>query len=94
MPPAPDPIQLVSPVAPIAEIQPAESASALDVDEPPTDFAEPPDSMDIDRAANQQEDSESPEIDDLLQAATERIVNMFNGEIIDRHHEFFEQIIK
>jgi DNA polymerase III subunit gamma/tau len=91
VPPVPEPIQLVSPVAPIAEILPV-LTSALD--EPPTDFAEPPDSMDIDRAANQQEESESPEIDDLLQAATDRIVNMFNGEIIDRHHELFEQIIK
>ncbi len=92
IPPVPEPIQLVSPVAPIAEILPVELTSALD--EPPTDFAEPPDSMDIDRAANQQEESESPEIDDLLQAATDRIVTMFNGEIIDRHHELFEQIIK
>nr|WP_309734194.1 DNA polymerase III subunit gamma/tau [Chamaesiphon sp. OTE_75_metabat_556] len=92
IPPVPAPIQLVSPVAPIAEILPVELTSALD--EPPTDFAEPPDSMDIDRAANQQEESESPEIDDLLQAATDRIVTMFNGEIIDRHHELFEQIIK
>jgi DNA polymerase III subunit gamma/tau len=92
IPPVPEPIQLVSPVAPIAEILPVELTSALD--EPPTDFAEPPDSMDIDRAANQQEESESPEIDDLLQAATDRIMTMFNGEIIDRHHELFEQIIK
>jgi DNA polymerase III subunit gamma/tau len=92
VPSVPEPIQLVSPVAPIAEILPIELASALD--EQPTDFAEPPDSMDIDRAANHQEESESPEIDDLLQAATDRIVNMFNGEIIDRHHELFEQIIK
>jgi DNA polymerase III subunit gamma/tau len=93
VPPAPEPIELVPPpVAPIAEIRQVESAPALD--EPPVDFAEPPDSMDIDRAANQPEEIESPEIDDLLQAATDRIVNMFNGEIIDRHHELFEQIIK
>jgi DNA polymerase III subunit gamma/tau len=91
IPTAPEPIQLVSTVAPSSEIQPVELASELD--EPPVDFAEPPDSMDIERAAHHLEESESPEIDDLLQSATDRIVTMFNGEIIDRQHELFEQII-
>jgi hypothetical protein len=91
VPPVSEPIQLVPPVAPSSEIQPVESASAIE--EPPADFAEPPDSMDIERAATHLEESESPEIDDLLQSATDRIVTMFNGEIIDRQHELFEQII-
>jgi DNA polymerase III subunit gamma/tau len=91
VPPAPEATQLVPPVEPIDVLLPSESASLLE--EPPVDFAEPPDSVDIDRAATHLEESESPEIDDLLQTATERIVNMFNGEIIDRQHELFEQII-
>ncbi len=88
--PEPEPIQLISPIAPIDPL-PIESASALA--EPPVDFAEPPDSVDIERAANHLEEIEEPEIDPLLQSATDRIVNMFNGEIIDRHHELFEQIM-
>jgi DNA polymerase III subunit gamma/tau len=78
------------PIAPIDPL-PIESASALT--EPPVDFAEPPDSVDIERAANHLEEMEEPEVDPLLQSATDRIVNMFNGEIIDRHHELFEQIM-
>jgi DNA polymerase III subunit gamma/tau len=62
--------------------------------EPPTDFAEPPDSLDIDRAANTSFDEpEDPEIDPVLQAATNNIVKLFNGEIIDRHHELFDKIV-
>jgi DNA polymerase III subunit gamma/tau len=78
------------PIAPIDPL-PIESAAALT--EPPVDFAEPPDSVDIERAANHLEEMEEPEVDPLLQSATDRIVNMFNGEIIDRHHELFEQIM-
>ncbi|WP_310427541.1 DNA polymerase III subunit gamma/tau [Chamaesiphon sp. VAR_48_metabat_135_sub] len=60
--------------------------------EPPMDFAEPPDSMDIDRAANMSEPEEL-EIDSALQMATENIVKIFNGEIIDRTHELFDKIV-
>ncbi|WP_310487813.1 DNA polymerase III subunit gamma/tau [Chamaesiphon sp. VAR_69_metabat_338] len=85
----PEPIPLMPPV-PI-DPQPIESTSVIE--EPPVDFAEPPDSVDIDRAATNLEETEEPEIDPLLQSATDRIVNMFNGEIIDRQHELFEQIM-
>ena len=74
--------------APIAPPDPLEDF------EPPTDFAEPPDSLDIDRAANTSfEEPEDPEIDPLLQVATDRIVQLFNGDIIDRHHELFDKIV-
>jgi DNA polymerase III subunit gamma/tau len=92
IPPDPAPVELVIPTETLAEILPSELEAALA--EPPVDFAEPPESVDIDRAATNPVESEAPEdIDDLLQTATERIVNMFNGEVIDRHHELFEQII-
>jgi DNA polymerase III subunit gamma/tau len=61
---------------------------------PPADFAEPPDSMDIDRAAHTSaSDLEELEIDSLLQMATDNIVKVFNGEIIDRQHELFDRIV-
>lgn len=74
-----------------ASIAPPDPIVNLD---PPTDFAEPPDSLDIDRAANTSfEEPEDPEIDPLLQAATNNLVKIFNGEIIDRHHELFDKIV-
>jgi DNA polymerase III subunit gamma/tau len=67
---------------------------ALDIFEPPTDFDEPPDSLDIEQAASMLSiDSEDPAIDPALQAATDEIVKIFNGEIIDRHHELFDKIV-
>jgi DNA polymerase III subunit gamma/tau len=66
----------------------------LDIFEPPTDFDEPPDSLDIEQAASMLSiDSEDPAIDPALQAATDEIVKIFNGEIIDRHHELFDKIV-
>jgi DNA polymerase III subunit gamma/tau len=69
---------------------------------PPMDFAEPPDSLDLDRATSLAEPLpwrialngvEEPELDPLVQSATERIVQSFNGEIIDRTDALFNKII-
>jgi len=89
LPIAPPTSNLTPPLpAPIAPPDPLEDF------ESPTDFAEPPDSLDIDRAAKALFDEpEDPEIDPSLQVATDRIVQLFNGEIIDRHHELFDKII-
>ncbi len=89
----PTPIAVSPEPEPIAPIDPLPIESASTASEPPVDFAEPPDSVDIERAANHLEEIEEPEIEPLLQSATDLIVNMFNGEIIDRHHELFEQIM-
>ncbi|WP_310410106.1 DNA polymerase III subunit gamma/tau [Chamaesiphon sp. OTE_8_metabat_110] len=63
--------------------------------EQPMDFAEPPDSIDLDRAANTLsfDEQEDPEIEPQLQAATDNLVKLFSGEIIDRHHELFDKIV-
>ncbi len=62
--------------------------------DPPTDFAEPPESLDAERAEHTPEiELEEPEIDPILQAATEHVVKTFNGEIIDRSHKLFDQVV-
>jgi hypothetical protein len=72
-------------------------APALPVDlfaDPSLDFAEPPDSLDLERAEQTPEiELEEPDLDPILQAATEHIVKTFNGEIIERNHELFDQIV-
>jgi DNA polymerase III subunit gamma/tau len=72
-------------------------APALPVDlfaDPSLDFAEPPDSLDLERAEHTPEiELEEPDLDPILQAATEHIVKTFNGEIINRNHELFDQIV-
>jgi DNA polymerase III subunit gamma/tau len=96
---APPPIDLSSQpqpasVAPQQVILETDLVDPLANFDPPTDFAEPPDSLDIDRAANTSFDEpEDPEIDPLLQVATDNVVKLFNGEIIDRHHELFDKIM-
>jgi DNA polymerase III subunit gamma/tau len=58
------------------------------------DFAEPPESLDVERSVNTPDsEPEEPDIDAALQMATDNVVKIFNGEIIDRHHELFDQII-
>jgi DNA polymerase III subunit gamma/tau len=80
VPEPPPPILLADPV--------------VDLFSPPTDFDEPPDSLDIERAASMSlVESEDPAIDPALQAATDEIVKLFHGEIIDRHHELFDKIV-
>jgi hypothetical protein len=62
--------------------------------DPPTDFAEPPESIDAERAEHTPEiELEEPDLDPILQAATERVIKTFNGEIIDRKHELFDQVV-
>jgi DNA polymerase III subunit gamma/tau len=58
-----------------------------------SDFAEPPDSMDIDRAANTPVEIAEPDLDPLLAAATDHLVKIFSGEVIDRTHALFDQIV-
>jgi DNA polymerase III subunit gamma/tau len=58
------------------------------------DFAEPPDSLDRDRASDPALfESEESKSDSLLQMATDNIVKMFDGEIIDRKQELFDRIV-
>jgi DNA polymerase III subunit gamma/tau len=91
---------------PIAELLPALSLTPpqaialppIPVDllelEPPTDFAEPPDSVDLERATNTLVfEPEEAEIDPMIQIATDAVVKIFNGEIIDRHHQLFDRIV-
>jgi DNA polymerase III subunit gamma/tau len=62
--------------------------------EPPADFAEPPASIDVERAIHPPlSDPEELEIDPLLQMATANLVTVFNGEIIDRTHDLFDKIV-
>jgi DNA polymerase III subunit gamma/tau len=61
----------------------------------PTDFAAPPDSIDVNRATHPALfESEDLEIESRLQMATNNIVKMFDGEIIDREHELFDEIVQ
>jgi DNA polymerase III subunit gamma/tau len=86
-------IDLPSPLDPTPQPPiPTEPEPLEGLDEPPMDFAEPPESMDIDRAASMSEPEEL-EIDSTLQMATENIVKIFNGEIIDRTHDLFDRIV-
>jgi DNA polymerase III subunit gamma/tau len=58
------------------------------------DFAEPPESVDLERSVNTPaSEPEEPDIDAALQLATANVVKLFNGEIIDRHHELFDKIV-
>jgi hypothetical protein len=50
--------------------------------------------VDLERAEHTPEiELEEPDLDPILQAATEYVVKTFNGEIIDRNHELFDQIV-
>jgi DNA polymerase III subunit gamma/tau len=81
-------LHLVEPTPP----QPA--MRQLDELDPPSDFAEPPDSLDLDRATRTiiEPDEHEVEIDPSLKMATDNIVTVFNGNIIDRTHDLFQQI--
>ncbi|AFY96693.1 DNA polymerase III subunit gamma/tau [Chamaesiphon minutus] len=70
------------------------SSAPADLFAESTDFAEPPDSIDLERAANSSADEpEEPEIDLELDLATNNVVKLFNGEIIDRGRELFDRIV-
>ena len=86
-PPKPEPISAQSLQAPLARTDLCEL-------EPPMDFAEPPESLDMERAINTPLlELEELEIDPLLQLATDNLVKVFNGEIINRTHDLFDKII-
>jgi DNA polymerase III subunit gamma/tau len=82
-PPAP-PIASLQPAPnpepPPAKLEPSVPLSAAVEFDPPVDFDEPPESFDVDRAA-QIETTEVDElaIDPALQAATDNVVKLFNG---------------
>jgi hypothetical protein len=77
----------------IAEPEPLPPVDVFEL-EPQMDFAEPPDSIDLERAANTPENEpEDPDIDPDLQRATDNIVKVFNGEIISRTHDLFDKIV-
>ncbi len=81
------------------EILKSEPAKVVDLFpvEDPNDFAEPPDSFDVERAANAAtfESAESAQLqeDPELAAATDKIVQLFSGEVIDRDSELFDRIV-
>jgi DNA polymerase III subunit gamma/tau len=84
---APPELPAVAEPAPLPPVDLFESDPAMD-------FAEPPESLDVERAEHTPEiELEEPDLDPILQAATEHVVKTFNGEIIDRHHELFDQIV-
>jgi DNA polymerase III subunit gamma/tau len=94
-PPVPPTITLVPPVVVQPSLLPQPNLVALNqsTDES-MDFAEPPDSVDLERSVNTlASEPEEPDIDAALQMATANVVKMFNGEIIDRHHELFDKIV-
>jgi hypothetical protein len=86
----PDP----SPEPPVAKLEASVPISATVELDPPVDFDEPPESFDVDRAA-QIETTEVDElaIDPALQAATDNVVKLFNGEIIDRSHDLYAKLV-
>jgi DNA polymerase III subunit gamma/tau len=102
-----DPVASIQPPAlPIVSLQPAPSPEPpaaklepsvpllVEVELDPPDFDEPPESFDVDRAA-QIETNELDEsaIDPALQAATDNVVKLFNGEIIDRQHDLYAKLV-
>jgi DNA polymerase III subunit gamma/tau len=92
-PAAPEPSLI--PPAPSIVVRPQYQPLVLDqlIDEE-IDFAEPPDSVDLERSVNTPaSEPEEPDIDAALQMATANVVKLFNGEIIDRKHELFDQIV-
>lgn len=94
--PIPDEVKEAEPLLSTQEVtqlqQPDESSDLA----APMKFAEPPDSFDLDRATslalNGGEDLE-PELDPLVEIATQTIVKSFNGEIIHRTEALFDKII-
>jgi DNA polymerase III subunit gamma/tau len=89
------PAQKIAPPKP-PEVEQPEPSPPVDIFEsdPSMDFAEPPESFDVERAEHTPEiELEEPDLDPILQAATEHVVKTFNGEIIKRNHELFDQIV-
>jgi DNA polymerase III subunit gamma/tau len=91
----PEPVILVQPEPPVVvEPKPLPLVDVFEL-EPEIDFAEPPESIDVERAASTPEhEPEEPDIDPDLHMATEHVVKVFNGEIIDRTHDLFDKIVE
>ncbi len=86
----PDP----SPEPPAAKLEASVPLSVSVEFDPPVDFDEPPESFDVDRAAQiETTESDELEIDPALQAATDNVVKLFNGEIIDRSHDLYAKLV-
>jgi DNA polymerase III subunit gamma/tau len=78
---------------PAAKLEPPSAPVELEL-EPPSDFDEPPESFDSERAAQiETAELEEVEIDPALQAATDNVVKLFNGEIIDRQHDLYAKLV-
>jgi DNA polymerase III subunit gamma/tau len=89
------PEQQIAPPKPpeVAQPEPLPPVDLFEPD-PQIDFAEPPESLDVERAEHTPEiELEEPDLDPILQAATEHVVKTFSGEIIDRRHELFDKIV-
>ncbi|WP_373543053.1 DNA polymerase III subunit gamma/tau [Chamaesiphon sp.] len=86
--PVPNSLPTLIPLAQVDVVEPAPAP------EPPADFAEPPESLDAERAIHTPlSESEDLEFDPLLEMATANLVKTFNGEIIDRTHDLFDKIV-
>jgi DNA polymerase III subunit gamma/tau len=98
IPPPPISASIVEPqpeptILPPAQLEPVTDLDSSEFD-PSTDFDEPPDSFDSERAAYiPTVEPEDPNIDPALQAATDHVVKLFNGEIIDRQHDLYAKIV-
>jgi DNA polymerase III subunit gamma/tau len=81
-------------VEPVVQSQSLPLARFDLVESEPIDFAEPPDSLDVERATHHPvTELEELEIDPVLQIATDNLVKLFSGEVIDRTHELFDRIV-
>lgn len=81
-------------VEPVVQSQSLPLARFDLVESEPIDFAEPPDSLDVERATHHPvTELEELEIDPALQIATDNLVKLFSGEVIDRTHELFDRIV-
>jgi DNA polymerase III subunit gamma/tau len=91
---SPAPPVVIQPAPPVvAKPEPLPPVAVFEL-EPEIDFAEPPESIDVERAANTPEhEPEEPDIDPDLQSATDHVVKVFNGEMIDRRHDLFDKIV-
>jgi DNA polymerase III subunit gamma/tau len=77
----------------VVQPEPLPPVDSFETD-PQMDFAEPPESIDLERAEHTPEiELDEPDLDPILQAATEHVVKTFNGEIIDRSHKLFDQVV-
>jgi DNA polymerase III subunit gamma/tau len=88
------PLQPVpSPELPPAQPEPSVPLTATVELDPPNDFDAPPESFDVDRAAQIETTLDESDVDPALQAATDNVVKLFNGEILDRSHDLHAKLV-